>query len=257
MTIEELLRTGQVQTGENGFVYASLISNGHGPAAVLERPLEKLIATVPRPVVERLGRSACYFVPWLVKQRRGIAIATAAAAEGETRRELCHHLDVKPQSNLLLISTQFYENDAYGLAMEFFDKVAYLAALERDTRTDFYEVLRVQAAEPKAGEISAEAWEWRQSQSPPAAEAVAGGAALSEDWRNYERAAEADALGLYMGSLFTDVFYEDLHEPGQNFPALSAEMIYRRVRALERLYPPNRGYSFQVVRQRSRRRGGR
>jgi hypothetical protein len=57
-----------------------------------------------------------------------------------------------------------------------------------------------------------------------------------------------------MASLFTDVFYEDLFDEHENFVPLNAEMLYERVRVLERQSPANRGYSLQIVRQRARRR---
>jgi len=248
MTIEEMLRAGQVQTAENGLVYAVIPEPESAEPG--DRALEKMVSAVPRSLVPRLGRSATYFVPWLYKQRRSVNIGIEPAAEGESRKELCHHLDIKPGGNLLLVSLHFYEHDSYGLAMEFFDKIAYLAALEADRRpesADFDQLLRRQL-DAKPGELTPEAWEWRQG----LAEATA--ANQDEAWVNYRRAAEADALGLYAASLFTDIFYEDLFEAEPGYPALGPDLVYERVRALERLYPPNRGFSLQVVRQRPHRR---
>jgi len=255
MTIEEMLRSGQVRTAENGLVYAVVPaaaavvgeerSEERGEAVGV---LDRLVTAVPRSLVPRLGRSACYFVPWLLKQRRSVVVGLEPAPEGETRKELCHHLDVKPGANLLLISLMFYEHDSYGLAMEFFDKVAYLAALEPDAREEFAQLLRRQIETGKPGEITAEAWEWRTGL------AEANAAAQAEAWQNYLRAAETDALGLYMASLYTDIFYEDLFETEPGFPPLSPDLVYERVRAAERLYPANRGFNLQIVRQRPRRR---
>lgn len=247
MTIEEMLRLGPVQTSDNGLVYAVVGENGT-PDRTQQETAARLAATVPRTLASRLGRTATYFVPWLYKQRRSLQIGLQPAAEGETRRELCHHLDVKPSGNLLLISVRFYEHDGYGLAMEFFDKIAYLASLEDDPRPDFAQLLRRELESGKPGELTPEAWEWRQGLAE--ADAAHAGEAL----RNYQRAVEADTLGLYMASLYTDVFYEDLFESEPGFPVLDPEQVYERVRAAERLFPPNRGYSLQIVRQRPRRR---
>lgn len=248
--MEEMLRSSQVRTGDNGLVYAVVTAapaaNGNGHGA--QRELERMVSAVPRDLVPRLGRSACYFVPWLVKQRRSVVVGLAPAAEGESRKELCHHLDIKPGANLLLISLQYYEHDSYGLAMEFFDKIAYLAALEPDAREDFGQLLRQQLEAAKSGEITADAWEWRKGF------AEASAAAQPEAWQNYLRAAETDAMGLYMASLYTDIFYEDLFEAAPGFPPLAPELVYARVRAAERLYPANRGFNLQIVRQRPRRR---
>ncbi|MGH9392849.1 MAG: hypothetical protein ACRD1E_01670 [Terriglobales bacterium] len=249
MTMDELLRSAAVRTADNGLVFS--IQPADDDVAAEDRSLERMVAAVPRALATRLGRTATYFVPWLFKHRRSVAVALAPAAEGETRKELCHHLDVKPSGNLLLISLQFYEHDAYGLAMEFFDKIAYLAALEPapaapGQSSEPQALLQRQLESGKPGELTPEAWEYRQ--------AVAAGNANNDAWQNYRRAAETDALGLYMAALFTDVFYEDLFEPGSEFPALEPVQLTERLRALERLYPPNRGYSLQLVRERPRRR---
>ena len=252
MTIEEMLRSSAMQTADNGVVFAVVPEPGgdgagRGPDRGPDRAIEKMVAAVPRSLTPRLKRSATYFVPWLYKQRRTVAIGLDPGAEDDARKELCHHLDVKPGGNLLLISLRFYEHDSYGLAMEFFDKIAYLAALEPDSRDDFDQLLRRQL-EQAPGELTPEAWEWRTGLAEAAPNAA------NEAWVNYRRAAEADALGLYMAALDTDIFYEDLFEPEPSFPALIPELVYERVRAAERLYPPNRGYSLQIVRQRPRRR---
>jgi hypothetical protein len=148
-----------------------------------------------------------------------------------------------------LISSKFYADDNYGLGMEFFDKVAYVASLERAQRNDFYQLLEQQLKMEKAGELTPEAWEWRSE--------VAGkrdrGEQDEEAEANYYRAAETDSLGIYMASLFTDIFYEDLFDERDSFPALPADMLAERVRTLERMFPPNRGFSLQLVRQRQRR----
>ncbi len=248
MTIEEALRTSLLQTSASGLSFAVLEGPaGEGGAAQLARMAD----CVPRGVVQRLGQTACYFVPWLVKNRRAIQISQEPAPEGASRNELCHHLEVKPTGNLLFVSERFYQGDSYGLAMEFFDKVAYLAALQRFERDDFYRLLRSQAASDKGGELTPEAYEWRQE----LAKMRNGGDPDTEVRLSYERAAETDALGVYMASLFTDVFYEDLVDTEEALKPLPPEQLYERVRTLERLFPPNRGFSLQIVRQRTRRRG--
>lgn len=244
MTIEEVLRASEVRAAPNNLRFAFLPNGDSGLPGLLER----LVATVPNGVVERMGRTVCYFVPWIVKQRRGVAVVTEPAAEGEERKELCHHLDIKPAGNLLLISLQFYEDDRYGLAMELFDKVAYIASLEPPARSDFDELLN-RALDQPGGELTPETEDWRAE----ARKLRSKGAPDPEVESNYRRAAETDALGVYMCALFTDVFYEDLIDEAHANP-LSPDALYERVRVLERLYPPNRGYSLQVVRQRPRRR---
>ncbi len=250
MTIEEVLRSGNVRTGDNGLVYGVVAAASAESGAGDDRGLERLVTAVPRALVPRLGRAACYFVPWLLKQKRTVVVGLEPPPEGESRKELCHHLDVKPSGNLLLISLNFYEHDSYGLAMEFFDKIAYLAALNppESGGDDFDRLLRGELDQSKPGELTPEAWEWRTSL------AEAAPARAAEAWRNYRRAAETDALGLYMAALYTDVFYEDLFEPNPDFPVLDPDLLYERVRAMERLYPANRGFSLQMVRQRPRRR---
>ncbi|MGH9466615.1 MAG: hypothetical protein ACRD1Y_04615 [Terriglobales bacterium] len=244
MTIEEMLRSGSVRTADNGLMYAILAEEG----VAEPRGLDHMVEAVPRALTPMLGRAVCYFVPWLFKHRRSILIGLTPAAEGETRKELCHHLDIKPSGNLLLISLKFYEHDSYGLAMEFFDKIAYLAALESPDSSEFESLLRRQMDSGKTGELTPEAWEWRT------AHAEAKPEAKEEAWRNYRRSAQADALGLYMAAMFTDIFYEDLFEPESGYPPLDPALVHDRVRSVEHLYPANRGYGLQIVRQRPRRR---
>jgi hypothetical protein len=251
MTIDEALRSGAVRTGDNGLVYGVVPATAGTDANGDDRGLDRLVAAVPRTLVPRLGRAACYFVPWLLKQKRSVVVGLEPAPEGETRKELCHHLDVKPIGNLLLISLKFYEHDSYGLAMEFFDKVAYLAALNpagANGPDEFEALLRRELEKGKPGELTPEAWEWRTALGE------AGVDRTGEAWRNYRRAAETDALGLYMAALYTDVFYEDLFDANPDYPPLDPDLLYERVRAVERLYPANRGFSLQMVRQRPRRR---
>ena len=215
---------------------------------------KQLVAPPLAPEVERRKRCLAFTLP-AAGERLGAHCELAersrraeAAAEGENRKELCHHLDIKPSANLLLISLRFYQDDRYGLAMEFFDKIAYIAAMEPATQPDFYQLLDQQLAAPQNGELTPEANEWRRE----AQKRREGGSADRETEQNYRRAAETDGLGVYMASLFTDVFYEDLAEDAGG-PALPPDGLYERMRVLERLYPPNRGYSLQIVRQRPRK----
>jgi hypothetical protein len=213
-----------------------------------------MVEAVPRSLVPRIGRTACYFVPWLLKEKRGIAIETAAEApEDGDQKTLCHHLDLKPQGNLLIISLQFYQHDGYGLAMEFFDKVAYVASLQPEARDDLYRLLERQLRDEQNGEMTPEAFAWRKE----LVQQRRRGETAEEALTNYRRAAETDALGVYMASLFTDVFYEDLFDEDEDeMKPLSPDHFYERIRTAERLYPANRGYSLQVVRQRARRSSG-
>lgn len=248
LSVEEVVRTSDARRGDNGFAFGVLGNNGPGTTA-----LERMVAAVPNEIVRRIGRTACYFVPWLIKQRRGVTVSVDAPEGNDSRKELCHHLDIKPNANLLLISLNFYSDDSYGLAMEFFDKVAYIAALDPSPRNDFYELLDQQLRNEKGGELTPEAWEWRTS----VLEQRAKDEPDQEAELNYRRAAETDALGVYMASLYTDVFYEDLFDGEENLVPIPPELLYERVRILERLFPPARGYSFQIVRQRPRRHSGR
>ena len=249
MTIEEMLRSSEVRTAGNGVVYAVV-----EPGEADVRSLEQMVEAVPRSLVPRIGRTACYFVPWLLKEKRDVVIETAAEApEDGEQKALCHHLDLKEQGNLLVISLQFYQHDSYGLAMEFYDKIAYVASLQPETRDDFYRLLERQLRDEHGGEMTPEAFAWRKE----LLQQRHRGDAAEEAETNYRRATETDALGVYMASLFTDVFYEDLFDDGEETSTpLSPDHFYDRIRTAERLYPANRGYSLQVVRQRARRSSG-
>lgn len=244
MTLEQMLRSQSARAADNGLTFGLV---GKEPDWL---PLERMVATVPAALVPRLGRCAMYFVPWLVKQRRGVNIALEPKAEGEERSELCHHLDFRGQGALGVISVEFYKDDLYGLAMEFFDKIAYVAALQPAPREDFTQLLSEQWAQSPSGELTPDAWEWRRQVKTDAAAPLREG----EAWVNYLRTAETDTLGLYMGALFMDVYYEDLFDRGDEQPELPPEALQQRLRALEKLYPPNRGQALEIYRQRERRR---
>lgn len=248
MTIEEMLRSSEVRTAENGVVYSAVEASDADTGS-----LAHMVETVPRSLVPRIGRTACYFVPWLLKEGRGVAIATGMEEPEESEQKtLCHHLDLKPQGNLLVISLKFYEMDSYGLAMEFFDKIAYVASLQTEERDDFYRLLERHLREEQGGEMTPEAFEWRKE----LLQQRRRGDVSEETQTNYRRAAETDALGIYMASLYTDVFYDDLFDDDEALTPLAPDQFYERVRTLERLYPANRGYSLQIVRQRARRSSG-
>ncbi len=239
MTIEQVLRQHAARTGENGLVYGLV---GPEPDWL---PLERLIQSVPAGLMPKLKNFGVYFVPWLVKQKRSVLVAAEPKAEGEKRNELCHHLDFRSQGTLAVISHQYYHDDMYGLAMEFFDKVAYVAALEESENDAAFAVLLEQQAAP--GELTPDAWGWRQELEKP-------GGRNEENLINYRRTAFTDALGLYMAAMFMDVYYEDLFDTRDEFPALAPEPLQQRLRWMEKQYPPNRGFPFQVYRQRERRR---
>ncbi len=244
MTVEQMLRSQAARTGENGLTFGLA---GKEPDWL---PLERLVGTVPAALVPRLGQCAVYFVPWLVKQRRGVSIALEPKAAEEERTELCHHLDFRNQGALAIISYEFFAQDLYGLAMEFYDKIAYIAAMQPPPRDDFQQLLAEQWPQTPAGEVTPDAWDWRRQ--------VKGGEGApqreGEAWQNYLRTAETDSLGLYMGALFMDIYYEDLFDGSDEQPPLPPDPMQQRLRALEKLYPPNRGQMLEIYRQRERHR---
>ncbi len=244
MTVEQMLRSQAARTADNGLTFGLA---GNEPVWL---PLERLVSAVPASLVPRLGRCAIYFVPWIVKQRRGVSIATEPKAEAEERSELCHHLDFRNQGALGIISYEFFANDVYGMAMEFYDKIAYLAALQPPPRDDFQQLLAEQWNQTPAGEITPDAWDWRKQVKTEDGGPVREG----EAWQNYLRTAETDALGLYLGALFMDIYYEDLFDGRDEQPPLPPEALQLRLRTLEKIYPPNRGQTLEIYRQRERRR---
>jgi hypothetical protein len=87
------------------------------------------------------------------------------------------------------------------------------------------------------GETSLDAWESRKLATTPGADA--------EKYKNeYFAATFADAISIYLLSLFIDVDYHDLRE--RDYPLLAPTQMAERLRKVAELFPPNPGFEFAI-----------
>ena len=87
------------------------------------------------------------------------------------------------------------------------------------------------------GETSLDAWDARKASTGPGPE--------KEKYKNeYFAAAFADAISIYLLSLYLDVDYYDLRE--RDYPLLAPSAMAERLRKVAELFPPNPGFDFAI-----------
>jgi hypothetical protein len=91
------------------------------------------------------------------------------------------------------------------------------------------------------GETSLDAYELRKV-------ATTSGPEAEKAKHEYLLAAFADAIAVYMLSLYIDVDYQDLRE--RDYPLLAAPALAERLRKIHELFPPNPGYEFAIYHRR-------
>ena len=91
------------------------------------------------------------------------------------------------------------------------------------------------------GETSLDAWEARKL--------ATGFSPDAEKYKNeYFAASFADAISIYLLSLFLDVDYHDLRE--RDYPLLAPTPMAERLRKVAELFPPNPGFEFAIYNKR-------
>jgi hypothetical protein len=87
------------------------------------------------------------------------------------------------------------------------------------------------------GETSLDAWEARKL-------AASSGADTEKHKNEFLTASFADAISIYLLSLYIDVDYYDLRE--RDYPLLAPSAMAERLRKVAELFPPNPGFEFAV-----------
>jgi hypothetical protein len=203
--------------------------------------VERMVATVPKPIAAALDRKAYYFVPLTVNQgdqtviadRYDVALSDSA---------VCHRNLELGGSQCVFISTRLMD-DKFSIAFEFYINVGHAFVERAGVSRDFADIVWKQAESNVRGETSLDAWESRKLSNPPSPE--------SEKHKNeYLAAAFCDAISIFLLSLFLDVDYQDLRE--RDYPLLAPAALAERLRKIAELFPPNPGFDFAVY---YRRRG--
>ena len=276
----EILQTGLL-TPEDAAAQAATI---HAPNGVryatfgrLDAPhttpaeLARLVGTVPPVLAHGLARFVYLFVPLTLSGARLEGDESGPASEADRTliapaytasladKAICHRNANLGTDEYVFLSSRLH-NDTFALAFEFFINVAHNFVDTAGTPAGFADLVWKQATTGIRGETSLDAWEERAealgqplpagtNASRPSGPRTAG--RMDERARiAFQAAAFSDALAIYLLSLYQDFDYADLRE--REYPLLAAPALAERLRAVSKLFPPNDGYSFQIL---YRRRG--
>ena len=267
LTPEEAARQASTATAPNGVRYATLGRLDAPNTTPAE--ITRLVGAVPRSLAQGLSRFVYLFVPLALSgarldgdesgpfastDRTLIALAyTAALAD----KAICHRNALVGAEEYVFLSSRLHA-DKFALAFEFFINVSHNFVDTVGAPTVFADLAWKQAKANVRGETSIDAWEERaEATGQPLPDAGAGHRAprtagrIDEKARSaYQTAAFADSLAIYLLSLYLDFDYADLRE--REYPLLAAPALAERLKAVNRLFPPNDGYEFQIL---YRRRG--
>jgi hypothetical protein len=226
----EVVRLTPVSQAPNGICYA--IS---GEITISESDLERMVAAVPDSAAAALQRKAYYFVPLTVNQGDETVIADRYDV-ALSDNAVCHrNLDLG-DSQCVFISTRLMD-DKFSVAFEFYINVGHAVVERAGVSQAFADLAWKQVEAGVRGETSLDAWEARKLATTPGADA--------EKYKNeYFAATFADAISIYLLSLFIDVDYHDLRE--RDYPLLAPTQMAERLRKVAELFPPNPGFEFAI-----------
>lgn len=226
----DVVRQTPVSQSANGICYAA-----SGEITIGESDLERMVAAVPVAVATALERKAYYFVPLTVSQGDETLIAdryTVALSDSA----VCHRNLTLGNSQCVFISTRLMD-DKFSVAFEFYINVGHALVERAGVAQAFADLAWKQVEADVRGETSLDAWEARKF--------ATGNGGDTEKYRNeYLSSAFADAVSIYLLSLFLDVDYHDLRE--RDYPLLAPTPLAERLRKVAELFPPNPGFEFAV-----------
>src|SRR3954468_1113450 len=227
----EVVRQTPVSQAPNGICYARA-----GEVTVPEADLERMVAAVPDSAAAALKRKAYYFVPLTVNQGDETVIADRYDVT-LSDNAVCHrNLDLG-DSQCVFISTRLMD-DKFSVAFEFYINVGHAVVERAGVSQDFSDLVWKQVESNVRGETSLDAWESRKLATTSGADA--------EKYKNeYFAATFADAISIYLLSLFIDVDYYDLRE--RDYALLAPAQLAERLRKVAELFPANPGFEFSVL----------
>ncbi len=268
LTPAEAAQQATATTAPNGVRYASLGKLDSTNSSPTE--LARLVGAVPKSLAAGLAQHVYLFVPLALSGARmdgaesgpfGEADRTLIATQYDAalaEKAICHRNAQVGGTEYVFLSSRL-QADGFALAFEFCINVAHNFVDSTGTPREFAELAWKQVTANVRGETSVDAWEERAAAlGQPLPEvgkqlaASSGPAGRSDEKARtaYEASAFADALAIYLLSLSVDFDYADLRE--RDYPLLSAPALAERLRAVNKLFPANDGYQFQIL---YRRRG--
>jgi hypothetical protein len=226
----EVVRHTPVSQAPNGICYAVA-----GEVSVREADLQRMVAAVPDAAAAALERKAYYFVPLTVNQGDDTVIADRYDVS-LSDNAVCHRNLELGDSQCVFISTRLMD-DKFSVAFEFYINVGHAVVDRAGVSREFADLVWRQVEAGARGETSLDAWEARRLATTPGPDA--------EKYKNeYLTASFADAISIYLLSLYIDVDYYDLRE--RDYPLLAPTQLAERLRKVADLFPANPGYEFAV-----------
>src|SRR5213080_926816 len=226
----EVVRETPVSQAPNGICYAV-----SGEMNLSASDVERMVSAVPGSIAGALDRKAYYFVPLTVNQgdqtviadRYDIALSDSA---------VCHRNLELGGSQCVFISTRLMD-DKFSIAFEFYINVGHAFVERAGVSHEFADLVWRQVEAGVRGETSLDAWEARKLATTPGPDA--------EKYKNeYLTASFADAISIYLLSLYIDVDYYDLRE--RDYPLLVPTQLAERLRKVAELFPANPGFEFAI-----------
>src|SRR5512141_953370 len=194
----DVVRQTPVSQATNGICYASA-----GEIALNSFDLERMVAAVPTRIAAALERKAYYFVPLTVSQGEETVIADRYDV-ALSDNAVCHRNLNLGDSQCVFISTRLMD-DKFSVAFEFFINVGHAVVERAGVSQAFANPVWKQVEAGVRGETSLDAWESRKL--------ATGSGPDAEKFKNeYFAATFADAISIYLLSLFLAVDYHDLRE---------------------------------------------
>src|SRR5690348_3115864 len=226
----EVIRQNPVSQAPNGICYAFT-----GNISTSANDLERMVAAVPVSAAAALERKAYYFVPLTIGQGDETLIADRYDV-ALSDNAVCHRNLNVGDSQCVFISTRLMD-DKFSVAFEFFINVGHAVVDRAGVSQAFSDLVWKQAEGGVKGETSLDAWEARKLATSP-------GPDKEKHKNEFFTAAFADAISIYLLSLYIDVDYYDLRE--RDYPLLAPTAMAERLRKVAELFPPNPGFEFAV-----------
>ena len=223
-----------VSQATNGICYAVV-----GEISTAVADVERMIMAVPRTVAAALNRKAYYFVPLTLNMGDDTLIADRYDVQ-LSDSAICHRNQNLGDSQYVFISTRLME-DSFAIAFEFFINIGHNFVERVGISQEFVDLAWRQVSDKVRGETSLDAYELRKV-------ATTVGPEAEKAKHEYLLASFADAIAVYILSLYLDVDYQDLRE--RDYPLLAPNALAERLRKINELFPPNPGYEFGVYHRR-------
>ncbi len=229
-TPAEVVRQTPVSQAPNGICYAVA-----GELTVSASELERMVSAVPDAAARALERKAYYFVPLTVNQGDETVIADRYDV-ALSDNAVCHRNLELGGSQCVFISTRLMD-DKFSVAFELFINVGHAVVEKAGVSREFSDLAWKQVEAGVRGETSLDASEARKL-------ATEAGPNTEKYKNEYFSAAFADAISIYLLSLYIDVDYYDLRE--RDYPLLAPSSLAERLRKVAELFPPNPGFEFAI-----------